>query len=152
MKKDTRFWILIGALVIVAGLFAAFLWSVMAAPAEPTTVDPALNTSVTVEPTANELAPAPVPSPTDGKPVDPIADIPPPIAIPTPAIPPEAQQQLQDAQARIREARERMERVRREAAARARQARERADQLQRRSRRAADDKPPMEDDKPPADY
>jgi len=64
MKKDGRFWILVGALVLVAGLFLAFLGTIMFAPSQP------VANMVAANPVATEPAPpAPAEPTAQGDPV-----------------------------------------------------------------------------------
>lgn len=64
MKKDGRFWTLVGALVLVAGLFAAFLWSFLSAPSEP------VSNAVVADAAAAQPAPPVQPTEQD----DPVAE------------------------------------------------------------------------------
>lgn len=157
MKKDGRFWTLIGALVIVAGLFLVFLWTVMAAPSEPATVNAVANVETT-----NGSADAA----TDGKPVDGFAQ--PMMGDPSTTFAPD--NIVADSQARIdearREAEERMREARaqmdqaqaeaqaaanraqadaRRAAERSRQAAQARERARARARATANDKPPAND-------
>jgi type IV secretory pathway VirB10-like protein len=150
MKKDSRFWILVGAVVIVAGLFVAFLWSVMAAPSEPTIVQ----TNAVTE-TTNTVGPA---TPGDDKPAEPSleadgGDVFNGFNTPVAVTPPP------DTDAIIREAEQAAERARAQAAqaeaqvrAQANRALERARQQTQRARpQPAGDKP-EDDGKPPEDW
>jgi len=156
MKKDGRFWILVGGLVIVGGLFVAFLWSVMAAPSEP----------VGNQVVANVSEPAPTTNSIGDKPAD--TDVQPMMGDPTPMAPPppnlddvrnDAEQRMRDARAQIEraqaDARQAADRAQAEARratdraqANARRAAERARQQRRRA--ATGGKPT--DDKPPEDW
>ena len=157
MKKDSRFWILIGAVAIVAGLFVAFLWSVMAAPSEPTIVQ----TNAVTE-TTNTVEPA---TPGSDKPVEPSLDaatsggdvfngFSSPVVSPPPP---------SDTDAIIREAEQAAERARAQAAqaeaqarAQANRALERARQQTQQARQRARPQPagdkPEDDGKPPEDW
>ena len=160
MQKDSRFWILVGALVLVGGLFLTFLWSVMAAPSTPAMV----NTVANVETTNGTADVA-----TDGKPVDgmaqPMMGDPPPAFVPdniiadsqarTDDVRREAEERMRDARVQMEQAQAQaqaaIERAQANARRSAERSRQQAARAQQRARAAADDKPPADDDGKP-DY
>ena len=141
MKKDGRFWILIGALVIVGGLFLAFMWSVMAAPSEP-----AGNQVV-----ANVSEPAPVANSVGDKPVEGGQALAPPsgpVTVPPPVAQPDVDRQIREA----REAADRAQAEARRALERAQADIRRATERTRQQRRRAATGSKPTDDKPPEDW
>lgn len=148
MKKDGRFWILIGALVIVGGLFFAFIWSVMAAPSEPAGNQVVANVSEPA-PTANvtgEFESA------GGKPAESgqAASAPPPgpVTVPPPVVQPDVDRQIREA----REAADRAQAEARRALQRAQADIRRATERTRQQRRRAATGSKPTDDKPPEDW
>jgi type IV secretory pathway VirB10-like protein len=156
MKKDSRFWILVGAVVVVAGLFLAFLWSVMAAPSEPTIVQ----TNAVTE-TTNTAEPA---MPGGDKPAEPSLEamaregefngFSNPVVTPPP--PPDTDALIREAEQAAERARAQAAQAEAQARAQANRALERARQQTQRARQRARPQPagdkPEDDGKPPEDW
>ncbi len=152
MKKDSRFWILVGAVVIVAGLFVAFLWSVMAAPSEPTIVqtNAVTETTNTVEP-ATPGGDKPAESSLDAATSD--GDV--FNAFGSPAVtppPPDADAILREAEQAAERARAQAAQAEAQARAQANRALERARQRTQRARAQPAGDKPEDDGKPPEDW
>jgi hypothetical protein len=146
MKKDARYWILIGALVVVAGLTAAFLWSVMAAPSQPAGSTVAANVTESA-PTANEMGGKPEDGTAQQMMGDPGSGFAPDNIIADARA--RADEASRNAEEQMREARAQIER----AQAEAQQAIERArQQTRQRPRPAPRPDKPTEGDKPPEDW
>lgn len=149
MKKDGRFWILIGALAIVGGLFLAFLWSVMRAPGQPAMVQPTAN----VTETTNGAADA---TPTGDKPADPFAQQSDIDAAYSPPPPPDTARIIREAQEASeraqRQAAEAQARVRAEANRALERARQQTERARQRAQAQSSGGKPEDDGKPPADW